>query len=988
MCKLLRIAISTLSVFILFIIPSNSHAATSITDDVDTNTTWVLASSPYVIENSIDILSGATLTIEPGVVIKFVPSSSFFKSTINVSGKIVANGTQVNPIHFTSSYDDTIGGDTDNYQSCYEPTDEYGNVIGGEVCETYDSGDPSVEDWGEIYFNNSNGSTLKNAFTRYNKYGLALYQSTVDFENVNISESKDALTIYESSRLNFSNLNISNIYDDPVAIFNDSSFMGDKLKVENIFSNNTDVIVVFNHSKISLKDSIFKNCPNEACLTIFDGSSYLATPSDVNIEKTIFDGGLGSGVLTFSNNDIPINIKNSVFKNFNLFAVENYSSLTTINAKNNDWGDSSGPYHGTLNTEGKGQKIYGLVDFDPWVGKEADTPEVYFAKITNIPDGVAKLYDAPTASATLVKTLPNDWIVKVLDKKDVNNQPMISNGYHWYKVEDPTDNTIHYMFSGVDDEPIYLPYEKDKQVEYENKSVDNLSGGTTVQILKRKNVVLEAIDYYYNNNETKKSLYSSDDNIKISKLKIKNFPKDLIRAFTAVEIAGEKFDNENVSGDYGHGMMQLTIKTYEKVNKNYDNRGLYSKVSMRKCLNNPTSPNDYKKCYTPILNSKGKVFKQLYDHYEDISTNPIYKNYANTTQSIYSNIKDGLGILSNNYGNIINNPCTQNWTTSTGLVITCEEVNIIKDIWGYNGASIDAPDYLGVVSNRLKNLSTYFPGYTYNNSDKMIEKLAYAGKNRIELKKHSPITIYVKDSYGHITGETNGGIDDSIPYSDYNPESETAVIFFPHNTYTYQVVGDSTGGFYGLDIDNYNNSDTSVSFNASDLPIAPGEIHTYSVDEIKLANGNPDAVIIKIDTNGDGIIEKTMKTGSKLTSTEPYDFYFKKLVDGGNYKIGKNLEVKIKVIKDKGAKKIKIPKPEIKITRVSDGYVLPIKDKSTDEDDDEDNDDRKYYKNRHKEHDKNYKWRISKNTLTEGEWKVEVKLGGKVQHSIIINMVK
>lgn len=45
-------------------------------------------------------------------------------------------------------------------------------------------------------------------------------------------------------------------------------------------------------------------------------------------------------------------------------------SAEQINATDNWWGDSSGPFHETLNPQSKGEVITGDILFDPWVGKE------------------------------------------------------------------------------------------------------------------------------------------------------------------------------------------------------------------------------------------------------------------------------------------------------------------------------------------------------------------------------------------------------------------------------------------------------------------------------------------------------------------------------------------------------------------------------------------------------------------------------------------
>lgn len=368
----------------IFSFSAKAFAATLVDTNIVENTIWTQDQSPYVVSANIAVLPNVTLTIEPGVVVKFNYGSDIF-----VKGKINALGTGHQPIYFTSNYDDAVGGSTDDETFCYEDIDINGNVL-GEICETYDMGDPYIGDWDGIYFSNSINSTLKNVFFRYVYSALETYSSDINFENLNVNDSVNGLIAHENSRIEilggffdnlsdviivfngsslvFKDIAISNIFYDPITIFNDSSFVGENLTTDNIFSSHTDMIVVFNNSDLSIKNSSIKNCPFEACITFFDGRDpfYLTNPSSINIENTMLDGGLGSGLLTFGNTNISVNIKNSSFKNFNLFAVENYS-LSQIDARQNFWGDPSGPYDANQNPMGLGDAIYGNVLFTPWL---------------------------------------------------------------------------------------------------------------------------------------------------------------------------------------------------------------------------------------------------------------------------------------------------------------------------------------------------------------------------------------------------------------------------------------------------------------------------------------------------------------------------------------------------------------------------------------------------------------------------------------------
>ena len=88
---------------LLLMMPFTSMATTNILGQI-TNMTWSAANSPYVIKGDITILSGATLTIEPGVEIQ-INSSDDQGSGMNpnkveiiVNGSLLIQGTANNPI--------------------------------------------------------------------------------------------------------------------------------------------------------------------------------------------------------------------------------------------------------------------------------------------------------------------------------------------------------------------------------------------------------------------------------------------------------------------------------------------------------------------------------------------------------------------------------------------------------------------------------------------------------------------------------------------------------------------------------------------------------------------------------------------------------------------------------------------------------------------------------------------------------------------------
>ncbi|RME46626.1 MAG: DUF11 domain-containing protein, partial [Caldilineae bacterium] len=74
-------------------------AATDITSDITSSMTWTVAGSPYNIQtNTVSIITGAVLRIEPGVRVQFAANARLEVG----GGKLVAIGTAGSPITFTS----------------------------------------------------------------------------------------------------------------------------------------------------------------------------------------------------------------------------------------------------------------------------------------------------------------------------------------------------------------------------------------------------------------------------------------------------------------------------------------------------------------------------------------------------------------------------------------------------------------------------------------------------------------------------------------------------------------------------------------------------------------------------------------------------------------------------------------------------------------------------------------------------------------------
>ncbi|MGB7985008.1 MAG: Ig-like domain repeat protein, partial [Terracidiphilus sp.] len=111
---------------------SSSQAGT-----LPTSETW-MSNQLYVVTGNLIVPSGATLTLQPGTIVKFDAGAGI---TVQAGAQLLAQGTEAQPIYFTSLKDDSIGGDT--------------NGDG-------DATSPAAGDWGSITISGTGASAAFN----------------------------------------------------------------------------------------------------------------------------------------------------------------------------------------------------------------------------------------------------------------------------------------------------------------------------------------------------------------------------------------------------------------------------------------------------------------------------------------------------------------------------------------------------------------------------------------------------------------------------------------------------------------------------------------------------------------------------------------------------------------------------------------------------------------------------------------------------------
>jgi hypothetical protein len=118
--------------FCIFI--NTVFSQTNVSGLISTNTTWSSANSPYIVTGVVLVNSGITLTIDPGVTVKFDTGTS-----LQINGELIARGISSNRIIFTSNQASPAEGDWGNIYfndvSIDATADVNGNYLSGSIIE-------------------------------------------------------------------------------------------------------------------------------------------------------------------------------------------------------------------------------------------------------------------------------------------------------------------------------------------------------------------------------------------------------------------------------------------------------------------------------------------------------------------------------------------------------------------------------------------------------------------------------------------------------------------------------------------------------------------------------------------------------------------------------------------------------------------------------------------------------------------------------------
>jgi hypothetical protein len=297
--------------FGISIVVSVQSFATNVSGLISTNTTWTKANSPYVVTGNVLINTGVTLTIEPGVSVKFNELKS-----MQIDGTLIARGTSSDSIRFTSNTTQTAGvwGYIYFSDACIDAVfenDINGEYLSGsilEYCAVEYAGGVSVNNNGALRMDSSSPFINHCNINNNAASGINIVNMTIGFKITNSKITNNVAETGAGIRLSYltgvTSVISSNIISDNYAIntYENASAGG------GIY-----ILQIVNSAILYISNNLISN--NSANIGGGIYASYGASViinNNIIMNNTAYDGQYGGGGIK---NDVGGEILNNVIIN-------------------------------------------------------------------------------------------------------------------------------------------------------------------------------------------------------------------------------------------------------------------------------------------------------------------------------------------------------------------------------------------------------------------------------------------------------------------------------------------------------------------------------------------------------------------------------------------------------------------------------------------------------------------------------------------------
>jgi pimeloyl-ACP methyl ester carboxylesterase len=380
------IALSVSFSFItLYTFNQTVFAETVVDQDIAQDTVWVPENDPYIITEPISVSADATLTIKPGTHI------IFDNADMTIFGKLEAFGQAEKQIYFTSedtveNSANTLGGllfannssSTISYANIDHLNDSF-QAMNARV--TIEASDISLSDRFDL-----NHSVVNIADSRFHtmKSGIlfAHNRAIISVQNIAVDDIpkdslEDVFEINSSSNLTLSHSKIKNSgLGAGVSIYDFSFNAPAEAHVEDsVFESNESYqgILAFGFAKVFMNKTAFRN--------FLDSGIFALNSAEIHVSGSTLESNK-DGILLY--NKAHGDIASSSIINNSDYGLLKFSTFN-FSAENNWWGSPTGPFHSTLNPEGKGNAVSDTVKFEPWLTEEPNKKPKCCSNVIFIP---------------------------------------------------------------------------------------------------------------------------------------------------------------------------------------------------------------------------------------------------------------------------------------------------------------------------------------------------------------------------------------------------------------------------------------------------------------------------------------------------------------------------------------------------------------------------------------------------------------------------
>lgn len=302
------------------------------------NAVWSQKQIPYVfLDDQYNISGGSSLHLAAGTILKFSANSSWI-----VNGILSANGSQAEPIYFTSYLDDSAGGDTNND----------GN-----------STTPAVGDWHYLKFEGLNNSSQLN-YVVFRYGGGSAYDDYTVHLGTNTALNIQNCSFYFNNGLDDCVLDAKNAGNGTILRYNLFYSNEKPLAINGSISLDESNVFV-NYNSPNLETNTFNGVFVKAGSNIIGNVSWQETqvPFVLSGQTVIASGNS----LTLSSNVILKFMDGSLYYNGNNLIGYDYSGVWfTSYHDDNLGGDTNGNGSSTIPNTGDWQGINNQTGWEDW----------------------------------------------------------------------------------------------------------------------------------------------------------------------------------------------------------------------------------------------------------------------------------------------------------------------------------------------------------------------------------------------------------------------------------------------------------------------------------------------------------------------------------------------------------------------------------------------------------------------------------------------